>query len=455
MILFSPVLTASELSKQISRIINQPSEKNVQYGIHVVRAATGKTVYRYNAENPLIPASNMKIITTAAAVHYLGVDYVYKTVAGLSGDTLVIIASGDPLLADSAVDSKYGRISDWFLSSIAEALKAKNISSINDIIIDTTIFDDERVHPSWPTDQLNRWYACETSGLNYNNNCVDITVTNNAGSIVLTMNPPNNFIKLINQVTPRTSGNEAVGCYRTAQMNNWIVRGTCVTRQGPFPVAIERPASFVAFLLTEYLRNQGIDVRGNYIEQRFIPDANFQTIFTHETKLADCLDRANKNSLGLAAESLFKTIAASKNNNRNGNWYDAQNAVSEYLANLKIPSEQFIIDDGSGLSRKNRLSAWAITTVLLDQYKKDSWQMYKDSLAAGGVDGTIRRYFDKPPYRENIRGKTGYISGVRSFSGICSSDGREYIFSIIVNNANGVARADINAISKAIVDHAK
>jgi D-alanyl-D-alanine carboxypeptidase/D-alanyl-D-alanine-endopeptidase (penicillin-binding protein 4) len=81
--------------------------------------------------------------------------------------------------------------------------------------------------------------------------------------------------------------------------------------------------------------------------------------------------------------------------------------------------------------------------------------MYKDSLAIGGVDGTIRRYFDKSPYKGNIRGKTGYISSVKSFSGVCTSDGKDYIFAILTNNADGRTRAAINDIAQAVVDLAK
>lgn len=455
LVLTAPQAAASELSKKVDGIINRPSEKKVQYGIHVIRAATGKSIYSHNEDKLLIPASNMKIIATAAAMKYLGPDYAYQTIAGLSQNTLVIIGSGDPLLADAATDAKYGRRPGWFLNEISDALKKQNIRFINDILIDTTIFDDQRTHPSWPAAELNRWYACEISGLNYNDNCVDVTVTNNSGSISITVDPPSRFLKIINQITPKASGTGAVGCYRTNELNTLIAKGTCVKQQGPFPVAIERPSAFLAFLLTEHLREQGIEVQGNFIEQAFIPNSDFQILTSHKTPLSDCLDRSNKNSFGLAAEALFKTIAASKNGNKNGSWPDAQKLVADYLVSLRIPPEHFVIDDGSGLSRNNKLTASAITTVLLDQYKSNNWQMYKDSLAIGGVDGTIRRYFDKSPYKGNIRGKTGYISSVKSFSGVCTSDGKDYIFAILTNNADGRTRAAINDIAQAVVDLAK
>lgn len=446
---------AAGLVRQIDSIINQQSQKGVEYGIQIVQAASGKIIYSHDADKPMIPASNMKIITTAAALEYLGPDFVYQTVVGLKGNTLVVIGKGDPLLGDRVTDAKYNRQPGWLFQDIVQALKAHDVASVNDIIVDTTVFDDERTHPSWPDSELNRWYACETSGLNYNANCIEVLVSNNAGTINIAVNPQNRFLRLINRVRPISSGKSAVGCYRTEKINTIIVRGRCATKQGPFAVAIQRPAVFVAFLLTEHLRRNEIEVAGNVIEKSFAPGADFKVLTVHNTMLSDCLKRANKNSFGLAAECLLKTIAASQNSNRNGNWSTAQRLVSDYLISLRIPPGHFVIDDGSGLSRNNRLTASTISRVLLDQYKGGNRQMYMDSLAVGGLDGTIRKYFKEPPYKGNIRGKTGYINGVKSFSGLCSVNEKDFLFAILANNANGPTRAAINDIAKAIIDNAK
>ncbi len=104
--LFNPA--QADLAKKIDSIISRPSQKKVQFSIHIIKAHTGRTIYRHNAAKPLIPASNMKIITTAAALSYLGPNFKYETKVGLSGDTLVIIADGDPLLGDQVTDAMYG-----------------------------------------------------------------------------------------------------------------------------------------------------------------------------------------------------------------------------------------------------------------------------------------------------------------------------------------------------------
>ena len=123
------------------------------------------------------------------------------------------------------------------------------------------------------------------------------------------------------------------------------------------------------------------------------------------------------------------------------------------MKGLGVSSEGFVIDDGSGLSRENKLSADVLCSVLSDMYKRPFWPKYKDSLAVGGVDGTIGKYFGESKYKGKVHGKTGYIAGVKSFSGYCETPNGGYIFSIITNNANGNTRGIINDIVKAVFDN--
>jgi D-alanyl-D-alanine carboxypeptidase/D-alanyl-D-alanine-endopeptidase (penicillin-binding protein 4) len=442
----------ASLKGSINRILSRPSEKNVQYGIDIIEADTGKRLYAKNASELMIPASNMKLITTAAALHYLGPDYAFETTVALKNDTLVIIGGADPLLGDRITDIKHGREKDWIFRDIAQALIHNDVNNITDIIVDTTIFDDERVNPSWPAEELNRWYACEVSGLNYNGNCIEITCTNRAGQIQVDVDPRTDFIKIINQVRAASSGTGAVGAYRTETLNTILLRGRCRTTQGPFRVAIERPAAFFAFMLAENLAKHNITVSGRVIEKGVSNPSDLKVLTTFHTPMADCLERANKDSLGLVAEALLKTIAANANGNKNGSWPAGRKLISDYLTGLGIRQNKFYIDDGSGLSRNNQLSPDCITAVLRALYKSENQEIYIQSLAAGGIDGTIDRYFDEPKYKGKIIGKTGYINGVKSFSGYCSTDDKDYIFSIIANGANGTTREAINDIAKAIID---
>jgi len=431
----------------------QPTLKKVQFSVHIIKADSGKTIYQHNAHTPLIPASNMKLIVTATALNKLGTDFQYKTTIGLLADNLVIVAAGDPLLGDPKTDEKYNRTKDWIFNQIISALKRDEITSINNIIIDSSVFDDQRVHPNWPTDQLNKWYASEVAGLNYNDNCIDMTVKNINGSPRIYIEPQTDFIKILNQVKIVQNAKGAVGAYRTAQTNSLVVRGRCAKQQGPFSVAIERPAAFFGFLLAEKLNKAGIKTTGKLFERPV--DANFYKIAEFTTSISDCIDRSNKNSLQIATESLFKTIAAQSNpDKKNGSWETGRKVISKYLTSLGIKEKEFYIDDGSGLSRKNKLSAFTLTKVLLSVYESKDWQIYKDSLAVGGVDGTLEKYFKEPKYKAKIFGKTGYIKTVRTFSGLATTQNGDYIFSILTNN-NYQGRKILNDIVKAVIDESQ
>ncbi len=456
-VIFSTVLAGSakaDLAERINGIVSQAPQNQVQFSIQIVKGDSGETVYSHNANTPMVPASNMKIITTAAALKYLGPGYEYKTKVGLCGDTLVIIGSGDPLLGDKETDDKYGRKAGWIFENISAALKQNQRTVIKDIIIDSSIFDDQRVHPNWPREQLNREYACEVSGLNFNGNCVEITAKNTADKVDVTVEPRTNYVRIINEVVPIKKGKGAVGAYRNEEPNKLLVKGKCKDQQGPFAVAIERPAVFFGYLLAENLANAGIKMEGQLVEKKLDRDCNFTLLAEHTTSMADCIARCNKDSFGLAAESLLKTIAANGTPDRKyGSWTEGRNLVSRYLLELGIETSEFYIDDASGLSRENKLSANAVTRVLFDMYKSKNWQLYRDSLAVGGIDGTTSRYFKEQKYKGKIFGKTGYISGTKSFSGVCSTAGGEYIFSILTNNANDQTRKAINDITKAIIDN--
>ncbi len=440
------------LSDEINEIISRSSQKNVNYSISVADADTGKFIYKHDHKEALIPASNMKLIVTAVAIEKLGTDFEYVTSVGLSGNDLMIKGSGDPLLGDHKINQKYERADNWLFDDIVKKVRKENIESIDNIILDTSIFDNNRVHPSWPRDQLNRWYAAEVSGLNYNNNIIEMTTRRKGNDVKVLIEPETDFIKIDNQIKPIYSGSGAVGAYRTSTPNVLEVKGRCRNKQGPFEVAIEHPAAFLGYLIAERLAASGIELNGKLIERRIENTNEVKVIATYRTSIKDCLERSNKDSLQLAAECLFKTLAAySRPSNTTGSWKVGRQVISDQLKNLNINSAEFYIDDGSGLSRKNRLSSNAITRLLIHLYNTDYWTAYEDSLAIGGIDGTIDRYFRQQPYKNNIKGKTGYIRGVKSFSGICKTDKGDYIFSIIANQIHS-SRKPLNDIAKAIID---
>jgi D-alanyl-D-alanine carboxypeptidase/D-alanyl-D-alanine-endopeptidase (penicillin-binding protein 4) len=280
-----------------------------------------------------------------------------------------------------------------------------------------------------------------------------MTVRNTQGRITIAIDPQTQYIEISNQVRRITSGTGAVGAYRKAgHPNSLVVKGTCRKQQGPFGVAIEQPAAFFGYMLAEQLAANGIDLSGQLIERALGPEVRFRLISECRTPLSLCLQRCNKDSFNLAAEALLKTVAAHGTAQRSqGSWAQGRQRVQAYLKGLGVSALECHVDDGSGLSRDNRLSARALTTVLRSVYRSSTWDFYSKTLAVGGVDGTLYRDFKETKYQGRIIGKSGYLTGVRAFSGVARADNGDYIFSILANKASGVKQI-VYQMAKAIID---
>ena len=438
------------LDSRIRSIINRKSQGKTTFGIKIIKAKSKKAVYSHNANKPLIPASNQKAVISAAAVKILGSDFDFETKIAVDANTLFVIGSGDPLLGDKITDAKYGRARGWIFDDIIATLKKNKVERIDKIVIDATVFDSEYFNPSWPRAQLNQWYAAEVAGINYNGNCVEFTAKASGGKVVPRMYPDTEYVKVINKAKVSSKKRQALGGSRGDKSNTITFYGRCYELKNPIRVTVHNPAMFFGFILGEKLQSAGLSSAVQLAEGKV--EDGFSVLKTYKTPIADVLNRCNKDSLQVAAEALLKKMAAKANGNQNGSWQLGAEVMAKYFKKLKIGAEQFEIDDASGLSRKNRLSAGAITTVLADVYKSKSWEIYKNSLAIGGVDGTARKWFRDAKYKGKVFGKSGYIRGVRSFSGVCSTESGDYIFSILTNGGNGKTRAAINDIVEAVVD---
>jgi len=441
----------ASLQEKIKQIISRKDQANVKFGILITEPRSGAQIFSYNENLPLIPASNMKLVTSFAALKYLGRQFEYITTAAISDKKLVIAGSGDPLLGFVDGKTKDTNRPAEFISDIIGTLKEKNITEIEDIVIDSSVFDDVRVHPNWPKEQLNRPYACQVSGLNYNANCIKISAFQKDGQVELLTEPNTGYLSLLNKIQPVSKGESAIGSYRTEKENVIIVGGKC-RQAASFDVAIERPAAFFACLLAENLNKAGIKASGHLTQTSVNPE-KLQILVEHRTGIAEVLKQCNKDSFQLAAECLFKTLGARLiTGGRAGSWQSGQKALTDYLTSLGADEEWFYIDDGSGLSSQNKLTAGLIARVLADAHSSDLWPVFKDTLAAGGVDGTLKKYFYQDKYRGKVFAKTGYINSVRALSGVCTTERGEYIFSILTNDANYKTKEAIFDIVKAIID---
>jgi D-alanyl-D-alanine carboxypeptidase/D-alanyl-D-alanine-endopeptidase (penicillin-binding protein 4) len=450
-------ISKADLAGKVETIVAAQAQGKVRIAVKIVNPATGAVIYSHNASASMTPASNMKLVTTAAALHYLGPDFTYLTGVGLIGDSVAVIGSGDPILGDKATMQKNNLDPRWVLKDAAEILRKNNVTAISDVIIDDTVFDNEYVQPNWPKKELNRWYAAEIAGINYNDNCIEITAETAGSKVELTIDPPTSYVKIINNCKVSTTQTDTtIWGARPDGSNVITVSGVCYKKCEPVRVTIDRPQAFFGYLLAEEIKRSGVAIKGQLVEREILPQEPFKLLAVYRTPIWDVFDRCNKDSLEVAAESLLKTIAAYRQpSGKGGSWAQGKQFVSDYLVSLGVSTDQFVLDDGCGLSENNRLSANLLTAILLDIYKKPEWQKFKETLAVGGEDGTVGKFFNEPKYRGKIFAKTGYIGGVKSLSGVCTTEAGDRIFSIITNNTNGESRQAINNIVKAIIDESR
>jgi len=432
-------LKAESLNRRLAGLVQgwQATNGQASCGMAIRDLRTGRWVFRHDARRPLIPASNMKLVTTSAALACLGKDFEFETLLALAGDDLVLIGGGDPGFGDSKLMAAESRgISELFRFWAQRLQEVCGGQVAGQFIVDASIFDSQLQHPAWPKNQLDRWYAAAVCGLNLNDNCLDVTVTaskNDTYSAEVRIEPPNSLIEILGgpsslKLNPKADKSLVAATW----VGDWQVqiRGKLGKRPaGPIYLPVRDPVAFAAYVVREHLQWAGIRIGGPSVKQQLRrPDGSLpstlQVLARHATPIQRVLVRANRDSQNLFAECLLKRLGFEYLRQHaklpaQGSWESGRQAVQEFLVNAIGPvlAGQVQVDDGSGLSRKNRVSAEALVMLLDYMVNRDDGETLLSSLAVAGRSGTLRRRLRKTAAEGRIVAKTGYISGVSALSG--------------------------------------
>lgn len=453
----------ADLNSEIQSVLNDKLLQKAQVGISVVRlgAMPSQPVYESQSHTPLIPASNLKLVTTSAALARLGPQFNFRTMLLVHDGDLIVLGDGDPTLGDWELLRRYGMAVDTTFTAWADALKERGIERVRNVIVDDSIFDQQWVHPGWPADQVLNWYEAEVGGLNLNANVLDfyVQITSPGQPVRYTTNPRTNYAAITNQCVTGTK--EAVWFTRTPQTNQITLRGEAKqTHTVPVAITIHDPGMYAGTVLSETLKNNGIQISGRLLRdttarQRFSSataqqKTQWQTVAILETPIQAVLNRTNKDSMNLYAEALCKRIGYAVS--QEGSWKAGTAAIGTFLESMGIPGTEFTLDDGSGLSRENRISAEALTKLLAHDFNADYKQIFIDSLSVAGSDGTLDNRFVGMDLRGRVFAKSGYIRGVSSLSGyLQSTRGDWYAFSILMNGVPGGMNSAAKLLQEKII----
>jgi D-alanyl-D-alanine carboxypeptidase/D-alanyl-D-alanine-endopeptidase (penicillin-binding protein 4) len=460
----------AELAGDIRAVLGDKLLNKGQVGVEIIRLgsseADARTIYEYKSTTPRIPASNLKVITTSTALEKLGADFQFKTILAGRGADIALVGDGDPSLGDAEMLRKVGWDVDTVFKNWAQALNKRGITEVHDIFVDDSIFDQNFSNPDWPLDQQHKRYVAQVGGVNLNANCLDFYLrTRGMGQLVeFHIDPPTRYAMVQNACV--MGQDNAVWLSRKPWTNEIVLRGeTNASNDEPISVTIHDPPMFAGTVLAETFAANGVKVTGTVQRDGSIRDSlngkpttnpvgPWTAIAVHTTPLSTVIARANKDSMNLYAECLCKRIGAAMSG-QSGSWENGTAATAAFLQSLDVSKDEFNLDDGCGLSKKNSISPNAMAKVLEHNFYSKQHDAFMNSLAVAGVDGTFESRFRDGNLRGRVMGKSGYVEGVSALSGyLKAKDGQWYVFSILMNGvpsgSNSMAKALQEKIVKAI-----
>jgi D-alanyl-D-alanine carboxypeptidase/D-alanyl-D-alanine-endopeptidase (penicillin-binding protein 4) len=435
----------AELAERLDAILARHSDSGAIFTARVVELPTRREVYARNIDQPFTPASNMKIPVSAAGLDMFGLEHTFKTWLVLDGDDLWVVGSGDPGIGDPRLARRRGSTPVGVLDEWADALLARGVERIaGNLYYYDGALDEEWLHPSWGVDVLH-WYGAPVSGLNFNDNCVDITIypTEEGQPVRYEVMPPVQNIQVINDCV--TGKDEEPGIIKLAEQDIYKISGCCKEKTELKSKPVGNPGQFFCDALRTHFATRGIEIAGGTLRAPQppggeLPPPDESIIAVHETGMRDIIGRINTNSQNFFAEALCKltgqAYAAEHGRHVPGSWADGDRALRAFLGRCGIDDSGLVVADGSGLSDKNKLTARLLTDLFAVMYLRPDGQAFMDSLAKGGVDGSLEERF--AGLEGHVFAKTGYIEGVRSLSGyVLTESGNWVIFSIIYNRIPG------------------
>ncbi|MHC5022633.1 MAG: D-alanyl-D-alanine carboxypeptidase/D-alanyl-D-alanine endopeptidase [Planctomycetota bacterium] len=466
------LLVASELAaglhEDVDILIRTADLGGATVAVSIRDAHTGHSHVGILADRPMIPASNMKLLTTGAALHVLGPRFSFSTRLLRDGDRLIVLGDGDPafgdpkLLAKMHVNDQDGLDVESFLDLWIQAVVDAGIRDVREVVVDGRIFDREFVHATWPRDQLNRSYCAEVAGFNFHLNVLHLYPRPVEGQrpSIANRQPHASWHELINKATSETGRDDAntIWVARKLSSNHLTVYGNArFAYRTPVPVTVHDMPEFAAHLLADRLRAAGVAVDSFRVSGDEDDPSTGETIGpVISTPIATVVSRCNTDSQNLFAEALLKRMGHAVTG-RPGSWLSG-GAVLRNVINERVDEPKHIanlyVADGSGLSRDNRVSAGLVTdwlnTFVADERIGDT---FIESLAVGGESGTLRRRFRTADlHGARVQGKSGFINGVSCLSGyVTMSDQRRRSFSILINDLK-VPTSRAKRVQEAIVE---
>jgi D-alanyl-D-alanine carboxypeptidase/D-alanyl-D-alanine-endopeptidase (penicillin-binding protein 4) len=448
-----PFLSYSQnkLQKAVNTFVGDPEMQFASISFCAIDMEKNTVLSEHNPDLSLITASTMKAITTGTALAILGQDFKFETYLeydgtikdGVLNGNLYFTGTGDPSLGSPFMEEadKLPVLSGEF----AQALKKAGIKSIKgNVIGDGSYFEAATTVPSWQWMDMGNHFGAGITGINLHDNLyfIGLQQTNVLGAQPqIKYIRPEQHLKFSNELTSagKNTGDNAYIFAAPFGSEAWI-RGTIPVGSGSFSImgAVTDPEFFSADWLFHALKSQGITISGKPISYRTSKNKlERKKIHTHYSpSLSKLILHTNENSRNLYCEAYVKMIG--KKLKKEGSQESGIAAINEFWRTRGIDTRGFFMEDGSGLSARNGVSAKIMAQMLRKMFiDKASFPNYYNLLAISGETGNFKYFGKGTILQSNLHGKGGTMNRVRSYTGYVTTKSKKKVaFSIIVNNFN-------------------
>ncbi len=434
--------------ENISKLFNSPGISSINSSISVVSLKDNKILYQTNQSKPLAPASNLKLVTSAAALTLLKPEHRFKTViygdsyvrSGKLNGNLYLKGFGDPDLTGERL---------W---RMVRKLKNTGITEVTgDLIADESFFDSKEIGEGWKIARYgDSVYSARISALSVNRNTVEVWIRSgnkNGTKGIITLDPDNDFFQIDNK-TYTANGYSRMIISRVALpdgRNKVLVKGSIPlgSHSEVNRINLDNPALYTGYVLAKIMEKEGIKIKGK-IRKAVTPTTAVPLMNSNSRTLSAIVYDFNKNSVNIIGEILLKYIGATYRGLPGSAEKGSDVIKKDFFEKMvKVNTKDFKMVDGSGLSPLNRITSEQFSKVLGYMYKHIHLQSdYMASLPVSGADGTLRKRSRRTEGERKYRAKTGFINGVSCLSGYTySKDGEPIAFSIMMNNFSNMGSA--------------
>ncbi len=452
-----------------------PEVSRGRVGIKIVSLNSGKVIFENDADKYFVPASNMKNFTVATALERLGPDFKFKTqiIAGSPVDAngtvkgpLVIQGGGDVSISNAFDPAFPGMVNPyWGIDKLVDKIVAAGVKRVEgDLIGNEQRFWGFATPETWEWDDMQTFSGAEVSALPLNDNVVDLRVKPAAAGsgqpCLITVTPANSLIQIVNNCQTVSNGGQNLKVTKRIDQNIIEVVGTMEagSKESVRSITFSHVAELFINVLKERLGARGVVITGkartvnNSVENTRPPTGRSQPQLDPNGRLLEPVQIATlesppfsviaaktmKPSQNMYTETILWTLGEELGR-RNGATGDSSQAglgvVSAFLKEIGIPDDAVRQYDGSGMSRHDLITPSAVVQLYTYMAKQSrNAQVWRESLAVGGIDGTLRNRFKGTAASENFRGKTGTLDQVSALSGyVTTAAGEQLVVSFIVN----------------------